>query len=63
MKSKDKISQSGVPNSAYTNLVGEDDFRDALYTIDIGQNNLAVEIVQNTSTFIGEIVFAIRGSR
>ncbi|KAI6674513.1 hypothetical protein NL676_002419 [Syzygium grande] len=44
----------------YTNLVGEDGFRDALYTIDIGQNNLAVEVVQNTSTFIGEIRFAIR---
>ncbi|XP_056170487.1 GDSL esterase/lipase At1g09390-like [Syzygium oleosum] len=59
MKSKDKISQSGVPNSGYTNLVGEDGFGDALYTIDIGQNNIAVQVVQNTSTFIGEIKLAI----
>ncbi|KAL3717719.1 hypothetical protein ACJRO7_009196 [Eucalyptus globulus] len=53
----------------YTNLVGEDGFKDALYTIDIGQNDLAGEfgylpysqVVQNIPSFIEEIRLAIWG--
>ncbi|KAF8037917.1 hypothetical protein BT93_B0688 [Corymbia citriodora subsp. variegata] len=53
----------------YTNLVGEDGFGNALYTIDIGQNDLAgqfdylpySQVVQNIQTFIEEIRLAIWG--
>ncbi|XP_030532574.2 GDSL esterase/lipase At1g09390-like isoform X3 [Rhodamnia argentea] len=53
----------------YPNLVGEDGFGNALYTIDIGQNDLAgqfdhlpySQVVQNIPTFIEEIRLAIWG--
>lgn len=52
-------------------MVGEDGFADAVYTIDIGQNDLAgqfsylpySEVVQNIPIFIQEIRLAIWVSR
>ncbi|KAK3420698.1 hypothetical protein EUGRSUZ_H03206 [Eucalyptus grandis] len=51
----------------HANLVGEDGFADALYTIDIGQNDLTaqfrtlpyLQVIGNIPTFIEEIRFAI----
>lgn len=51
----------------HANLVGEDGFADALYTIDIGQNDLVIQfttlpysqVIGNISVFVEEIRFAI----
>ncbi|PIN15545.1 Alpha-L-fucosidase [Handroanthus impetiginosus] len=56
-------------SKGFTNLVKEEDFQNALYTIDIGQNDLSVafnslsydDVIQKIPSFISEISDAMEG--